>query len=113
MQLTNLIGSNVYSVYDCAKMGFVVAVSFNKHLNKLENLFVANDEEDAILTLNVKNIYKTNKNTILIRNNTKLAITPQSPQSLINQTLVNIDGFEDVVNNVNNIKEAGLLSIHF
>lgn len=100
MQLTNLIGSNVYSVYECEKVGFVVAVSFNKHLNKLENIFVANDENDESFTVNVRNIYRINGNTVLIKNNTKLAITSTPTNNLINQSILNFNGAEDVVKEV-------------
>ena len=92
MQLSKIVGSKVYSLFDCVEVGYVLGICFNKRLTKIENLVIANDDEETNYTLNTKSIYAVKDGCVMIKNLTKLSVTNTSPQSFINTTTLNIDG---------------------
>lgn len=100
MELTKIVGTKVYSLFDCIEAGYVLGVIFNKKYSKITNLIVANDEDEAIYALNIKNIFKINKNCILIRNLTKLSVTADQSQNILKNTLLDVDGQSDTVNEI-------------
>ncbi|MBQ7602533.1 MAG: hypothetical protein IJU58_00060 [Clostridia bacterium] len=100
MQLSNIIGLPVYSIYECEYVGYVLKGIFNHSLSKINNLVVEDDENEIDYTINIRNIYKINNDCILIRNKTKLNVSSTQDNSIINNTILTLEGQKDVVKDV-------------
>ncbi len=100
MQYTQIIGSKVFSVYECQNTGYVLGATFNQKLNRLTNLIIADDETETTYCLSIRNIYKINNNCVLIKNLTKLAVGNTESQPIINNEIVDISGSTDKVKDV-------------
>ena len=100
MQLTEIIGTKVYSIYDCTLIGFVLGMNFDNKMTKIKTIIIANDEEEIEYTLNTKNIFCLGENCILVKNLGKVEVTTSESQKIVNQTIVDLSGQIDVVKNV-------------
>ena len=92
MKLSELIGTKVYSIFDCVEVGYVLGACFNKKYNKIVNLVIANDDEEQNYVLNTKNIYANNKDCVLIKNLTKVFVSELEPETLLHNTLLDVSG---------------------
>lgn len=100
MQLSNIIGLPVYSIYECEYVGYVLTGIFNRSLSKVNNFVIVDDENEFDYTINIRNIYKINNDCILIRNKTKLNVSSTQDNSIINNTILTLDGQKDVTKDV-------------
>ncbi len=100
MQYTQIIGSKVFSIYECKNVGYVLGGTFNLKLNKLTNLIVADDDNETTYCLSIRNIYTINNNCVLIKNLTKLVVSDTESQPIINMDIVDITGKTDTVKDI-------------
>lgn len=100
MQLSNIIGLPVYSIYECERVGYVLNIILGHKFNKICHLIISDEENEAIYTVNMRNIYKINDECILIRNKTKLSVNSVQSNNIINNTVITLEGKKDVVQDV-------------
>lgn len=100
MQYTNLIGLPVFSIYECESVGYVLNAVFNKHLTKITHLVIADDDNEVLYIINIRNIYKLNNDCLLIKNNTKLSVNNFETCEVINNTIIDLTKGKDVVKDI-------------
>lgn len=97
MQFTNIIGLPVFSIYECNNVGYIINAIFNKNMTKIKYLIVADDENEVLYIINIRNIYKLNNDCLLIKNNTKLSVNSFETYNIINNTVLDLTKGKDVV----------------
>lgn len=100
MQLSNIIGLPVFSIYECQSVGYVLNVVLNHKLNKISHIIISDEDNETIYTINIYNIYKITSECLLIRNNTKLSVNQIKENSVMNNIILTIDGQKDYVKDV-------------
>ena len=100
MQLSNIIGLPVFSIYDCQNVGYVLDVVYTRNLNKIAYFVVSDDDNEVIYTINIRSIYKISNECVLIKNNTKLNVSTLEPNNIVGHTILSLDGQKDSVKDV-------------
>ena len=100
MQLTNIIGTKVYSIYDCKEIGYVLNAIYNKKMTKITSFLIANDEDELEYTLKAQNIFSFGSNCVLIKNSTKVEITTAEAQNIRNCTMLDFSGEVDKLKDI-------------
>ena len=72
MKFSELIGKKVISLYDKSIVGVVISANFNSAKSKVTSLIVEDSSDNGMfdeLCLDVKSIYSSNFDAIVIKNN--------------------------------------------
>lgn len=72
MKLSDLIGENVYSIYEGKYLGYILNIVLSEDYKKIKGFTIVNDEDEYDYYFSIKDIVNYNDNTIFVKNQSVL-----------------------------------------
>ena len=92
MAIRDIISKKVISIFDGEVVGYVLGLKIRDRMQKIENLVVADDENEMEYTLKMQDVFSMDNEFVMIRNKSKLLVTTDSKCSNINMLVVGVNG---------------------
>ncbi len=91
-KLSTLIGAHVHTIHTSLHCGYVFSFTLNKSQNKINSILIANDELDAVYSVQTNNVFAFDS-LVILKNETALSVIADSyPETMLNAQVFNING---------------------
>ena len=97
VKLTEIIGSQVVSIFNGKNEGYIASAQTTVgNFKKIAHLKLIDEETETAKSLNVKDIYSLSSGYVLIKNASKILVSVETEKtdelSLVNKTAINLSG---------------------
>ena len=91
-KISEVISKPVYTVYEGIKIGTILDFAYDNKYKKIRGFFIFDDESDGESYIEARKIYKFGSDNLLIKNRNKVQIPKLDKKSILNLSLISIEG---------------------